>query len=63
MKIEAKMQEHDWVNVYYAHEIMIVPHYSKKKTFVLPGGREVKEQTLINKGYKQATSYLWPRLV
>ena len=62
MKIEAKMQAHDWVNVYYVNEIMIVPHYVKKGVFVLPGGKEVKEDELIEAGCKPAVSYLWPRL-
>jgi hypothetical protein len=62
MKIESKMQEHDWVNVYYYDQIMIVPHYVKKDVFVLPGGKEVKESVLIENGFRQATSYLWPRV-
>lgn len=62
MKIEAKMQQHDWVNVYYKNEIMIVPHYIKKNVFVLPGGKEVEESALINGDCKPAVSYLWPRL-
>ena len=61
MKIEAKMQAHDWVNVYYVNEIMIVPHYIKKGIFVAPGGIEFEEQELINAGAIQSTSYLWPR--
>jgi hypothetical protein len=62
MKIESKMQDHDWVNVYYYDQIMIVPHYIKKDVFVLPGGKEVKEAVLIENGFRQATSYLWPRV-
>lgn len=62
MEIEIKMQAHDWVNVYYKNEIMIVPHYIKKGVFVLPGGKEVKELELIASDCKPAASYLWPRL-
>lgn len=56
-----KMEEHQWCRSYYFDQIMIVPHYTKEGTFVLPGGREVTEQTLIEAGCVRGVSYLWPR--
>lgn len=55
------MEEHQWCRSYYIEQIMIVPHFSKKDTFVLPGGKEVPEQVLIDAGGVRTAAYLWPR--
>ena len=56
-----RMQDRDWMRVYDYEEIMIVPHYSQKNCFVLPGGRLVKESDLKKAKARQSISYLWPR--
>ena len=61
MKKQEPKQERDWVKVYLYEKITIVPHYVKKKVFVLPGGREIDEETLVDAGAFQAATYLWPR--
>jgi hypothetical protein len=55
------MEEHQWCRSYYIEQIMIVPHYNKQGVFVLPGGKEVPEQVLIDAGGVRTASYLWPR--
>ena len=56
-----KMEEHQWCRSYYIDQIMIVPHYTKQGVFVLPGGKEVSEQVLIDAGGVRTAAYLWPR--
>ena len=61
MKKQEPKQERDWVKVYLYEKITIVPHYVKQNVFVLPGGREVSEERLVDAGAFTTATYLWPR--
>ena len=49
----------EWVQVLMLGNVMLVPHYTKQGTYVLPGGKEAEPSQLLNA--KPSTSYLWPR--
>jgi len=49
----------EWVQVLMLGNLMLVPHYTKRGIYVLPGGKEAEPSQLLNA--KPSTSYLWPR--
>jgi hypothetical protein len=59
--VENKHAERDWQPIWYVDGIMLVPHYSKKHTWVWPGGLLFKPSEIIDMGGKESTTLLWPR--
>lgn len=58
---ESKMAERDWQPIWYVNGIMLVPHFSKKYTWVWPGGMLFNPSEVLNMGGKESTTLLWPR--
>lgn len=65
-----RIAERDWQPVFklvvrhgpqQITEHLAVPHYTKEKTWVLPGGVEATGDELANSGYFYSSTLLWPR--
>ena len=58
---ENRMAERDWMPVFYIKNIMLVPHYVERNTWVWPGGDTYTAAELEAMGARQTTTLLWPR--
>lgn len=47
--------------VFYVKDIMLVPHWRIRNTWVAPGGFTYTTSELIERGAKVSLSLLWPR--
>jgi len=65
-----RIAERDWQPIYklvvrhgpqQITEHLAVPHYTKEKTWVLPGGIEATGDELVENGAHYTTTLLWPR--
>jgi hypothetical protein len=65
-----RIAERDWQPIYkfvFRHgpqqitEHLAVPHYTKEKVWVLPGGIEATGDELVENGAHYTTTLLWPR--
>lgn len=65
-----RIAERDWQPIYkfvFRHgpqqitEILAVPHYTKEKVWVLPGGIEATGDELVDNGAHYSSTLLWPR--
>ena len=51
----------DLTPVFYKNNLMCVPHWRIKNTWVFPGGKTYTTTELIGMGAKVSLSLLWPR--